>query len=77
MTNVLITKDWRVWLIDFTRAFRPDEIPSGTQEPLTRVDRKLLANLRGLTLEGLRQTARAMGEQARRSKPSSHGAISW
>ena len=52
MTNTLITKDWRVWLIDFTRAFRlaktlqyPDEV--------TRVDRKLLANLRALNRETL------------------------
>ena len=22
MTNLLITKDWRIWMIDFTRAFR-------------------------------------------------------
>ena len=52
MTNTLITKDWRVWLIDFTRAFRlaktlqfPDEV--------TRIDRKLLANLRALNRETL------------------------
>jgi hypothetical protein len=52
MTNTLITKDWRVWLIDFTRAFRlaktlqyPDEV--------TRVDRKLMANLRALNRETL------------------------
>jgi len=50
MTNTLITKDWRVWLIDFSRAFRlaktlqfPDEV--------TRVDRKLLTNLRALNRE--------------------------
>jgi hypothetical protein len=54
MTNLLITKDWRVWMIDFSRAFR---LTKSLREPknLTRVDRKLLANLRGLTLEGLQQ----------------------
>ena len=52
MTNTLITQDWRVWVIDFSRAFRlaktlqyPDEV--------ARVDRKLLANLRALTREAL------------------------
>jgi hypothetical protein len=54
MTNLLITKDWRVWMIDFSRAFR---LTKSLREPknLTRVDRKLLANLRGLMLEGLQQ----------------------
>ena len=54
MTNTLITTDWRVWLIDFSRAFRlaktlqiPDE--------LTRVDRKLLTNLRALKRETLQE----------------------
>ena len=53
-TNTLITKDWRVWMIDFTRAFRlartlqyPDEV--------ARVDRTLLARLRALTRDDLRQ----------------------
>ena len=55
MTNTLITRDWRVWVIDFSRAFRltktlhhPDEV--------ARVDRKLLANLRALTRETLQGT---------------------
>jgi hypothetical protein len=53
-TNTLITKDWRVWIIDFSRAFRrtkslqyPDEV--------TNTDRKLLANLRSLSRDVLRQ----------------------
>jgi hypothetical protein len=53
-TNTLITKDWRVWMIDFTRAFRlartlqyPDEV--------ARVDRALLARLRALTRDDLRR----------------------
>ena len=54
MTNLLITKDWRLWMIDFSRAFRPTK---SLREPktLTRVDRKLLANLRRLTPDGLQQ----------------------
>jgi hypothetical protein len=48
--NVLISADWKLWMIDFTRAFR------GTHkviapENLTRCDRQLLAALRGLTQE--------------------------
>ena len=57
MTNMLITPDWRLWLIDFSRGFRltktirqPHELPS--------VDRKLLSNLRGLTPEVLQTTVR-------------------
>jgi hypothetical protein len=54
MTNLLITKDWRVWLIDFSRAFR---MAKTLQEPnrLTAVDRKLLARLKGLTRDDLRK----------------------
>ena len=54
MTNLLITKDWRMWLIDFSRAFRMSKT---LQEPdrLTAVDRKLLARLKGLTREELRK----------------------
>jgi hypothetical protein len=54
MTNLLITRDWRIWLIDFSRAFRTTR---ALQEPqrLNAVDRKLLARLKGLTKEPLRQ----------------------
>lgn len=54
MTNLLITKDWRTWMIDFSRAFRRT---TSLQEPkgLTAIDRKLLANLRGLTKEALQK----------------------
>jgi hypothetical protein len=52
LTNVLITKDWHVWMIDFTRAFRlwPD-LPSPTD--LTRGDRQLLERLKQLDLPTL------------------------
>jgi hypothetical protein len=54
MTNLLITRDWRTWMIDFSRAFRRTR---SLQEPkgLTAIDRKLLANLRGLTKDALQQ----------------------
>lgn len=48
--NVLITADWKLWIIDFTRAFRrtPELLePQG----LTRCERGLLASLRALKRE--------------------------
>jgi hypothetical protein len=55
--NVLITKDWRVIMIDFTRAFRSwEKLP----EPLTtlrRCDRALLSAMRGLSKEQVRTAA--------------------
>jgi hypothetical protein len=53
-TNILITKDWRVWMIDFSRAFR---LMKNLQNPkdLVRCDRRLLAKLRSLTLDMLQQ----------------------
>jgi hypothetical protein len=54
MTNVLITKDWRVWMIDFSRAFRMTKtLP--TPKDLTKIDRTLLANLRGLNADVLKE----------------------
>ena len=52
-TNTLITKDWRVWMIDFTRAFRPARTLQYPDE-VTRADRTLLANLRALNRDTLR-----------------------
>ena len=54
MTNMLITKDWRVWMIDFSRAFRPAKALQDPKE-LTKIDRKLLANLRRLSGDELQQ----------------------
>jgi hypothetical protein len=46
-TNMLITEDWKLWMIDFSRAFRPYH---DLLEPrhLGMCDRQLLANLRQL-----------------------------
>jgi hypothetical protein len=54
LTNLLITKDWRVWMIDFSRAFR---WMKSLQRPkdLVRCDRRLLARLRELNEETLRR----------------------
>jgi len=45
--TILITEDWKIWMIDFTRAFCLDR---ELQEPknLTRCERKLLEKLRQL-----------------------------
>jgi len=46
--NILWTKDWTMWLIDHTRAFRlGDELQK--PDELRRIDRGLLARLKGLT----------------------------
>ena len=54
MTNTLIAPGWRVWMIDFTRAFRLVKALQYAKE-VTRVDRKLYANLRGLSREVLQE----------------------
>mgnify|MGYP001031564571 FL=1 len=45
--NVLITRDWRLWMIDFTRAFRLETELEDLGD-LVRCDRQLLEKLRGL-----------------------------
>ena len=53
-TNTLITKDWRTWMIDFTRAFRRT---TTLQHPdnLRKIDRRLLVGIQRLTLDVLQQ----------------------
>jgi hypothetical protein len=51
-SNVLITRTWNVWLIDFTRAFRPwTKLP--LMERPERCDREVYRRLRSLTSEDL------------------------
>lgn len=55
--NLLITKEWRIWLVDHTRAFgtgRKLENP----ESLAQCDRVLLAKLRELTREAMKEKLR-------------------
>ena len=47
LTNLLITNDWKLWMIDFTRAFRPQRTLT-TPGDVTRCDRELLARLQSL-----------------------------
>ena len=50
--NIQWTKDWRLWLIDHTRAFRTDS-KLLRPERLTRIDRGLLEKMKALTEESL------------------------
>lgn len=52
--NVLITPDWRVMMIDFTRAFRlQPELMYG--KDLAKMDRALMPRLEALTKDGVKQ----------------------
>ena len=50
--NILITKDWKLWMIDHTRAFRTLKIVR-TPKNLVRCERRLLEKMRGLSQEAL------------------------
>jgi hypothetical protein len=47
MTNILITEDWKIWRVDFSRAFRLHRNIQDTRN-LVRCDRALLARLKAL-----------------------------
>jgi hypothetical protein len=53
-TNVLIDKQWRLWMIDETRAFRKQKTLR-TPSNLTRCDRDLLAKMKTLTKDALKK----------------------
>jgi len=48
--NILWTKDWTLWMIDHTRAFRTGK-ELLRPDQLTRCERGLLESMRALTLE--------------------------
>jgi hypothetical protein len=50
MGNILIDADWKLWMIDFTRAFRRNKSVLSDKD-LKKCDRELLAKLRALTAE--------------------------
>jgi len=50
LTNVLITEDWRIWRIDFTRAFRTYNAILDPKD-LVMCDRKLLQKLKELSFD--------------------------
>jgi hypothetical protein len=54
LTNVLITKDWQIWIIDCSRAFRMNKNLRDPKD-LVQCDRKLLAKLRALDKDVLKE----------------------
>ena len=56
-TNILIGPDWKVWMIDFTRAFRHSRT-LGSVSDLQKVDRRLLARIRELTADTVAAAAK-------------------
>ena len=65
--NTLWTTDWKMWLIDHTRAFRQD-VELTRPDQLMRIDRELLDALRGLTAEAVEA---ALGDVLSRGERSS------
>lgn len=52
LTNVLIGENWKIWRIDFSRAFRLNKEPKDYKE-LVRCDRQLLQKLKALDVKAL------------------------
>jgi len=52
--NLLITNEWKIWAVDFTRAFRLYK-DLKTPKNLTRIDRRVLNGLRALNEDSLTQ----------------------
>ena len=52
--NLVITKDWQIWMIDHTRAFRTAKAMENPKN-LVQCDRKLLAKMRELNKDELKQ----------------------
>jgi hypothetical protein len=57
LTNVLIGENWRIWRIDFTRAFRLNKEPKDPKD-LVRCDRQLLEKLKALDANALTERTR-------------------
>ena len=59
LTNVLITEDWKIYRVDFSRAFRPQKDLKNPKDNLVRCDRKLLEKLK--TLDAKEVTEKTKG----------------
>ena len=57
LTNVLITHQWKVMMIDFTRAFRL-QLELLHQKDLAKIDRSLLAKMESLTRESVNEATK-------------------
>jgi hypothetical protein len=54
LSNVLITEDWKIWRIDFTRAFRTNKEPAHPED-LVRCPRELFEKLKSLDANALEE----------------------
>ena len=54
LTNVMISPDWHLWMIDFTRAFRTQKNIAEVKN-LVQCDRKMLAKMKELNKEVLKE----------------------
>lgn len=54
LTNILISKDWQIWIIDCTRSFRTNKNLRDPKD-LVQCDRRLLAKLRTLDKDVLKE----------------------
>jgi hypothetical protein len=57
--NLIITKDWRVWAIDHTRAFRTHEVLK-SPENVTRCDRQVFDKLKQLDKDAVKREMDSM-----------------
>ncbi len=75
LTNVLIGEDWKIWRIDFGRAFRLNKELKDPAKELVRCDRQLLERLKTLDANALTEKTKGYltkdevkGVMARRDK---------
>ena len=54
LTNVLISPDWHLWMIDFTRAFRAHKDIAQVKN-LVQCDRRLLAKMKEVSRSVLKE----------------------
>ena len=59
LTNVLITEDWKVWRVDFSRAFRLFKDVKDTKN-LVKCDRQLLDKMKALNESELKQKTKGL-----------------
>ena len=53
LTNVRISENWKIWRVDFSRAFRLNKEPKDAAKELVRCDRQLLEKLKALDANAL------------------------
>jgi len=53
LTNVRISENWKIWRVDFSRAFRLNKEPKDATKELVRCDRQLLEKLKALDANAL------------------------